>query len=113
MSNNMGARKTAAKASDAAEETLNFVKITYSEAIKAAQDHNAKLIEFTRINTNAALDHALELSAVKSPAEFMDVTVRFAREQLAVLTEQTKELAALAQTATLKATERLKSKTFT
>ena len=72
---------------------------------------NAKLMEFARINTGAAFAYAQELSRVKSPAEFMELTTKYAREQFETMTEQAKELAALAQKMTLDAADPLKSRT--
>ena len=46
---------------------------------------------------------------MKTPTEFVEITTRHAREQLAVLTAQAKELATLGQQATLKAVEPFKN----
>jgi hypothetical protein len=67
-----------------------------------------RLLEFARVNNEAAFHHANELSGVKTPTEFLEITARHAREQLAVMTAQAKELATLGQQATLKAAEPFK-----
>ena len=46
--------------------------------------------------------------AVKSPSEFIERSTEHARKQFEILTEQTKELAALGQKVTLASTEPLK-----
>jgi Phasin protein len=74
---------------------------------------NAKLLEFARINNEAAFNYAHELSDVRSPSEFIEITTRHAREQLAVLREQAKEVATLGQKATLKTAEPFKSESGT
>ena len=78
--------------------------------MKGAQDYNAKLIEFARINTEAAFAYAQQLARVKSPAEFMELTTKYAREQFEAMAEQTRELAAFAQKMTLEAADPLKSR---
>jgi hypothetical protein len=47
---------------------------------------------------------------VKSPAEFVELTTKHAREQFEAITEQTREVAALAQKMTLGAADPLKSR---
>ena len=46
---------------------------------------------------------------MKSPTEFIELSTDHSREQFETLTEQTKELAALAQKVTLAAVEPLKT----
>jgi phasin len=91
------------KMNGAAEQTREFVENAYASALQTAAQYNAKLLEFARVNNEAAFKYASELSGVKSPAELVEITTKHAREQLAVLTAQAKELAALGQQATLKA----------
>jgi hypothetical protein len=86
----------------AAEKTKEFMEGTYLSAMQAAAQFNAKLLEFARVNNEAVLRYMSELSQVKSPTDAVEITTRHAREQLATLTAQAKELAALGQQATLK-----------
>ena len=67
------------------------------------------VIEFAQTNTKAALDFVQKLSGVKSPSEFIELSTDQSRKQFETLTEQTKELAALAQKVTLAAAEPLKT----
>lgn len=78
-------------------------------AVKGAQDYNNKLIEFTQANTNAAYDFVQKLSGVKSPSVFVELSTEHARKQFETLTEQTKQLAALAQKVMLATAEPLKT----
>jgi hypothetical protein len=87
------------------------MKNCYSTAIKGAQDYNNKVIEFTRANTNAVFDFAHRLSGVKSPSELAELSTEHARQQLETLTNQTTQLAALAQQVTLATAEPLKTGT--
>ena len=82
-------------------EAADLIKISYSKAVKGMQDYNNKIIEFAHANTNATFDFGQKLSGVKSPTAFVELWTEHARKQLETLTEQTKQLAALAQKATL------------
>jgi hypothetical protein len=97
------------KMNGATETTREFVENAYLTALQSASHYNAKLLEFARINNEAAFHYAHELAGVKSPTALVEITTRHAREQLAVLTAQAKELATLGQQATLKAVEPFKN----
>ena len=103
------------KMSAATAEATALIKDSYSTAVKGAQDYNTKFIEFARTNTETALDFAQKLWGVKSPSDFIELSTEHSRKQFETLTQQTSELAALAQKVTLAAVEPLKtsvSKTF-
>jgi phasin len=97
------------KMNGATEKTREFVENTYLTALQSAAHYNAKLLEFARVNNEAAFHYAHELAGVKSPTDLVEITTRHAREQLAVLTAQAKELATLGQQATMKAVEPFKN----
>jgi hypothetical protein len=78
-----------------------------STAIQGARDYNTKLIEFA--NAEAALAFAQKLFGVKSPSEFIELSAEHTQKQFETLTEQTKELAALAQKVTLGTAASLKT----
>jgi phasin len=110
------AEKSAAQAQEGFEkmraataEATTLMKDSYSTAIQGAQDYNTKVIEFARSNTEAAFDFAQELSSVKSPSEFFELSTNQSRKQFETLSEQTKELAMLAQKVTLATVEPLKT----
>jgi phasin len=98
-----------AKMSAATAEATDLIKDSYSTAVKGAQAYNNKLLEFAQANTNVAFEFAQKLLGVKSPSEFMELSTERARKQLETLTEQTKELTALAQKVSLATTEPLKA----
>jgi phasin len=109
------AKETFEKMSAATADATTLMKDSYSTAVKGAQDYNTKFIEFARANTEAAFEFAQKLSNVKSPSEFFELSTSHSRKQLETLTEQTKELAALAQKITLATAEPFKTganKTF-
>jgi phasin len=103
------AKEAFEKMSAATAETTELIKDSYSAAVKGAQDYNTKVIEFAQANTEAALDYVQKLSGVKSPSDFVELSTNHSRKQFETLTEQTKELAALAQKVTLANVERLKT----
>ena len=97
------------KMSAAAAEATALIKDSYSTAVRGAQDYNAKFFEFAQNNTKAAIEFVQKLSGVKSPSDFIELSTDHSRKQFETLTEQTKELAALAQKATFATVEPLKT----
>jgi phasin len=95
--------------SAATGEAAALFKNSYSTAVKGAQDYNNKVLEFAQTNTEAAFGFAQKLTDVKSPSDFMELSTEHSRKQFETLTEQTKELAALAQKVTLATAEPLKT----
>src|SRR6476659_1077588 len=86
------------KMSAASGQAADVMQHCYSVAVKGMQDYNKKLLEFAHTNTKATFDFAQRISGVKSPSEFVQLS-----------TEQTKQLAALAQQVTLATAEPLKT----
>ena len=103
------AKEAFEKMSAATAEATALIKNSYSTAVKGAQDYNAKVIEFANANTEAAFAFAQKLSGVKSPSDFIELSTDHSRKQIDTLTQQTKELAALAQKVTLATVEPLKT----
>jgi phasin len=103
------AKEAFEKMNVATADAAALFKNSYSTVVKGAQDYNNKVIEFAQANTVAAFDFAQKLSGVKSPSDFMELSTEHSREQFETLTEQTKELAALAQKVTLATAEPLKT----
>ena len=60
------AKDTYEKMKAAAEEATDVLETTYSTASKGAADYGLKVIEATRVNTNAAFDFYGELITAKS-----------------------------------------------
>jgi phasin len=103
------AKQTYERMSAATTEAADLMKTSCSTALKGAREYNNKFMEIAQFNTNAAFDFVQELYGIKSPSDFMELTTEHARKQTATLTEQTKELAALAQKVALATTEPLKA----
>ncbi|TPV99826.1 MAG: hypothetical protein USCAAHI_00743 [Beijerinckiaceae bacterium] len=106
---NSQAKETYEKMNGATTEAADLIKNSFSTTIKglSLQDYNNKVIEFT--HTNAAFDFVQKMSSVKSPSEFLELWTEHARKQVEKLTEQTKQLAALAQKVSLATAEPLKT----
>ena len=97
------------KMNTATTEAADLIRNSYSTAVKGMQDYNNKIFEFTHANTNAAFDFVQKMSGVKSSSVFVELWAEHARKQVETLTEQTKQLAALAQKVTLATAEPLKT----
>ena len=93
----------------ASGQAAEVMQSCYLAAVKGVQDYNNKVIEFTHANTKTAFDFAQRMYSVKSPSEFVELSTDLAQQQLTTLTEQTKQLAALAQQVTLATAEPLKT----
>lgn len=102
-------KQTFEKMSAATADAADLMRDSYSTAMQRAQDYNAKFIEFAQTNTAAALEFVHQLSGVRSPTEFFEVSTTHSRKQFETLTEQAKELAALAQKAVSATAERVES----
>jgi phasin len=103
------AKENFEKFSTASGEATEAVKDAYLTAIDGAQNYSAKVMEFAQANTNAAFAAAKELARVKSPTEFIERSAEHSRQQLEVLSRQTKELAELAQRVTAECDEPLRA----
>jgi phasin len=102
------AKDTYEKMKSAAEEATDVLEDTYATASKGAADYGLKMIEATRVNTNATFDFYSDLMTVKSYSEVIELSTAHARKQFEALTGQTKDLAALAQKVAAETTEPLK-----
>lgn len=85
------------KLKNATEEVTGGFKDAYETASKGTRDYGVRLIEAGRTNLNAAFDYATELLSAKSPSEAIELSTARLRKQLETLSEQSKELATLAQ----------------
>jgi phasin len=103
------AKETYEKMSAATTEAADLFKDSYAMGVKGMQGFNNKFLEFAHVNTNAAFDFFQKLSGVQSPSAYVELSTEHARKQIETLTEQTKQLAALAQKGTLATAEPLKT----
>jgi phasin len=103
------AKKAFDKMSNVTTEATSLMTNSYSTAVKGVQDYNIKAIEFAQANIAAVVDFTQKLSGVKSPADFIEMSSDHSRRQFETLTEQTKELAELAQKIVLATAQPLKT----
>ena len=93
----------------AANESTVAMQNSFSTMLYGMQEYNSKVVEFAQANTKSQVEFFQRLAGVKSPAEFVAISNDYAGHQLATLTEQTKDLAALAQKVAASTTEPLKT----
>ncbi len=65
--------------------------------VQAAQEYNAKLLEFGIANTTAMFDYFWKMAEAKSTPELVEMATRQARAQFDTFMEQAKQLQAIAQ----------------
>jgi phasin len=80
-----------------AEEANELFEATFTTAVRGASEYSLKLIENLRANTNANLDFARDLFAVKSASEAVELSSTHARKQFDTISLQGKELASLVE----------------
>ena len=102
-------RETSEAMTRATTESADLLKNCYVTGLTGAHEYNAKVMEFAKGNTEAGFSFAKKLSDVKSPSEFLELTAEYSRKQFETLTDQTKDLTALAQKAAVAAAGPLKA----
>jgi phasin len=100
-------KQTFEKMKSATTDATALMKNSYLATIRHAHHYNTKLIEFAEKNSTAGFEFAQELSNVKSPTEFLELSTSHSRKQFETLTEQARELATLAQKVALASVERV------
>jgi hypothetical protein len=65
----------------AADEITSILEQAYATAAKGVMDYDSKLVEMTRANSNAALEFAFGLTAMKLLPEMGELSTKQARTQ--------------------------------
>jgi phasin len=81
----------------AAEWSARGVEQGYAAAAESIRDFNVRLIEMAHANAAATLEFAQQISTAKGPSAAIELWSSQARKQFETLSEQSKELTALAQ----------------
>ncbi len=102
------AREAVQKGGAAAVESTRAIGNGYFAAAEAVRDFNMKLIEIAQVNTMAALNLAQEVTTAKSPTEAAALWSSHAQKNFETLTDQSKQLTALAQRVVTAAAEPLR-----
>ena len=103
------AKENYEKLKAATEEATEVLEETYSTATKGSTEYGLKLIDAARLNTNAAFDFFAQVISAKSISEALELSTAHARKQFEAVTEQDKELTAIAQKVATDTTEPLKA----
>jgi len=109
------AKETFGKVQAAAEESTKVMEQAVSTASKGAADFNSHLLDIAQKNMNAAFDLARQLTRVKSPTDFLELSTAHVRKQFETFSGQTQQLTTLAQKVTTDAAQPLQAeiaKTF-
>src|ERR1700751_6433005 len=85
------------KFKNATEDVTGGFKDAYETAAKGTREYGVQLIKAARTNINAAFDYASDLLSAKSPSEAIELSTAQLRKQFEVLSDQSHELATLAQ----------------
>jgi hypothetical protein len=93
------AKQTVENAIDAGQKTTWPIEDLYSRVGQVSVEYHQRAFAMAKANFDASFDCLRELLAVKSPSDFMEVSMNHACRQLEALAEQTKELTAFAQRA--------------
>ena len=80
-------------------EVTHRIENTSLRAARGTMEFHQKVLAITQANVDAAFDCARELLGVTSPSEFIEVSTKYAGRQLRAMSQQTRELAELAQKA--------------
>jgi phasin len=91
------AKETCEKMKNTNEEMTDRLRDAYATAVKGAADYGVRLIKAARTNTDTAFDYAIDVLAAKSLSEVVELSSAHLRKQFDALTEQSKELTAIAQ----------------
>jgi phasin len=85
----------------AGEEATRRIENTYARAAHGTIEFHQKLLTIAQANVDAAFDCARDLVGVTSPSEFIEVSTKHARHRFQAMSQQTRELAELAQKAAI------------
>src|SRR3954447_3532026 len=86
------AKHTLENATEAGQETTRRLEHTFSRAVHGSIEYQQKALAIAKSHFDAAFDCAQELVAVKSPSEFVAVSMNHARRQFEAMMEETREL---------------------
>jgi phasin len=102
------AKDNYAKMKAATEEATDAMEVSYTKAAKGFSDYSLKMIEAARVNANANFDFFAELFGAKSVAKVVELSTAHARKQFEAISDQSRELTALAQQLAVETSEPIK-----
>ncbi len=89
------ARESFGKTLETGSETVRGVQEGITSALENVRDLNVRLIEMTRLNTNAAFDFARAIAEAKAPPDLVEAWTTHATKQFDIMTKQAGELTTL------------------
>ncbi len=98
-------RAAFARAKTAADETASAFELSFAAVKDGALAINARAFESLRANADANFDFLRAVWAARSLSDVVTLQGEFARKQLETMTNQTKDLGALAQKAVVDAAQ--------
>ena len=87
------------RATEVGQETGRRIEDSYLQATQGSIEYQRRALAIVQANFDAAFECSQALVSVKSPLEFIEVSMEHARRQFDALSNQTRELAQLAQKA--------------
>ena len=87
---------TANKAFATVEQSARAVEHSYSVSLENIRAFNLKMIDMARTNVEAVLDLSQQIATAKAPSDIVELWTAHAHKQFEMLSDQSKELAALA-----------------
>lgn len=85
------------KSKATAEKSMRAAEQSYSATADNMRDYIIKMIDMSQTNIEVMFEFARRLAGAKAPSDFAEVWSGQARRQFELLSEQTRELAALGQ----------------
>jgi phasin len=103
------AKETIETMERATEEVSRVVESSFANSGLGSAEYNRKLFEVARSNAQAVFGYSLALLKVTTLNEVVELSSAHMQKQFEAMSEQTKELAALAQKAAAAMTESMKT----
>ncbi len=97
------------KVKHAAEDVTDTIETSYVNVTRGIGELNQKALEGLKAQADASLEHFKALAAARSIPEALSLQTDFARKQFEVISNQMKEMTALAQKVAVEAAEPLKA----
>ena len=97
------------KMKHAAEDVSDTIESSYVTVTRGIGELNQKALESLKAQADASLEHFKALAAAKSFPEAISLQTEYARRQFEVISNQMKEMTALAQKVAVEAAEPLKA----
>lgn len=90
------ANKTLEKSKATMEQSARAIERSCAVTLENIRAFNAKMIEMARANVEAALDVSHHIATATAPSDIVELWTTHARKQFEMLSEQGRELTALA-----------------